>query len=127
MKTISSVRFKQGETPEVTADIDQRISDELANVYLALAQNDRCITKNKESNPDEFTMTKLYDHDGVWTGTTITVKYTQAETLFLKPGTAKVEVGWVYYDGLAEKTNIARVQIDGSLIREVMTYGKHTS
>lgn len=122
MKTISSVRFKQGETAEISAVIDDATIP-WATLYFTISQNDRSITKNTRTNPDDIKVIGTRNPDGYMDATDVTIKYTQQETFFLKPGAAKVEAGWIDEDGNATKTNIARVQIDGSMIREVMKYG----
>lgn len=124
---LSSVEIKPGTTPILTAIVDgQAIQD--ATVYLSIRQNNRLIVKSNFHDTGDVTLAPFYDTDGVTQiGTSITVQLTQLETLCLKPGGARIEAGWVFEDGSADKSNIGLINISNTLYRWVMEYGKHTS
>lgn len=126
MNKISSIEIKQGTTPIVTAVLEgQAIQD--ATVYLSIRAKNRLIVKSNYCENSGMLLEPVYDEDDVQVGTSITVQLTQCETLCLKPGAARVEVGWVFEDGSADKSNIGLMTITPSLLKGVMRYGKHSS
>lgn len=126
MATISSVEIKQGTTPIITAVLEgQAIQD--ATVYLSIKTRNRLIVKTNYYDRGDMILEPVYDENDTQVGTSITVQMSQCETLCLKPGAARIEVGWVFEDGSADKSNIGLMSITPSLFKEVMHYGEHSS
>lgn len=55
-------------------------------------------------------------------GTLITLTLTQEQTLQLGVGDADVQVKWIDIDGVACATEVGRVHVHRSLLREVITH-----
>ena len=126
MAKISSVEIKQGTTPLVTAILEgQAIQD--ATVYLSIRARNRLIVKSNYCENSGMLLEPVLDDQDEQVGTSITVQLTQCETLCLKPGAARIEVGWVFDDGSADKSNIGMIPITPTLLKEVMRYGEHSS
>jgi hypothetical protein len=126
MAKISSVTIKQGTTPIIAVTLDgESIQD--ATVYLSLKIRDRLIVKSNYHDTGEITVEPIYNELIEQIGTSITAQLSQIETLCLHPGTARIEVGWVFEDGSADKSNIGVINISASLLNGVMRYGEHTS
>ena len=125
--TLSSVVIKQGTTPIITAILDgQAIQD--ATVYLSIKQRGRLIVKSNYHDTGDVILEPVYDVDETTQiGTSITVQLSQLETLCLKPGGARIELGWIFEDGSADKSNIGIINVSDSLYKWVMEYGEHTS
>lgn len=123
--TLSSVEIKPGTTPLITAVVDgPAIQD--ATVYLSISQRDRLIVKSNFHDTGEVVLEPVYDTDGTTQiGTSIIAQLSQLETLCLKPGGARIEAGWVFEDGTADKSNIGLLNISNTLYRWVMEYGEH--
>ena len=126
MNKISSIEIKQGTTPIVTTVLEgQAIQD--ATVYLSIRAKNRLIVKSNYCDNSGMLLEPVYDESEIQVGTSITVQLTQCETLCLKPGAARVEVGWVFEDGSADKSNIGLITITPSLLKGVMRYDEHSS
>lgn len=125
MATLSLVKIKPGTTPILTAVVDEIIQD--ATVYLAIDMKGRRLVKSNYCNEGDVIVEPIYDESDVQISTQLTVQYSQEETLYFRPGYARVEVGWVFEDNTADKTNIGRIMIPKTLIKGVMRYGKYTS
>lgn len=127
MATLSAAQIKQGTTPIVSAILDgQAIQD--ATVYFSIRARNRLIVKSNYRNDGDIILTPVYDEiSGEQTGTEIDVQLSQLETLCLKPGIARIEVGWIFEDGSADKSNIGVLKINNSLYKWVMEYGKHNA
>ena len=118
MAALQTVKIKPGTTPVLTVIVDgEAIQD--AKVYVTIAQKDRRITKNTDTNRGDIALSPV-NVGTEQVGTQILVWYSQAETLFLRTGYASVEVGWIADDDSASKTNIGRLKIPRTLYREVM-------
>lgn len=126
MAKISSVTIKQGTTPVITATIDEAIQD--ATVYVSIRTRDRLIVKSNYNDTGEVVLEPIIDEDtDEQVGTAITIQLSQLETLCLKPGAARIEAGWVFEDGSADRSNIGMMTITPTLFKGVMRYGEHTS
>lgn len=102
--------MKPGTTPTILGVIDNpQYLINSANVYMTVAQNNNVsITKTSAdlaiSAPDgEVAMT-----------------LTQEETLKFSPGIVQIEVGGVYANGYAWKTDISEQLMDPTIYHEVM-------
>ena len=125
MATLSLTKITPGTTPILTAVVDgEAIQD--ATVYVTIDMGDLQITKSNVNGDADMLLTPVMDGDEQ-VGTQIDVQYSQAETLSLRPGFAEVQVGWVFDDNAADKTNIGRIRITRSLYKGVMRYGQHSS
>lgn len=121
MATLSVAKLKPGTTPILTAFIEgEAIQD--ATVYITINMGDRQLTKSNYMHDGSVQVEPAYQ-GSIQVGTNITVQYSQSETLCLKPGYASIEVGWVFEDGEADKTEIGRIRISKTLYRGVMLYG----
>ena len=125
--TLSSVEIKPGTTPIITAIVDGQ-AIQTATVYLSIRQRHRLIVKSNFHDTGEVVLEPVYNTEGTeQIGTSITAQLTQLETLCLAPGGARIEAGWVFEDGTADKSNIGLINISNTLYRQVMEYGKHSS
>lgn len=123
MAELKLTKIREGTTPILTAVVDgEAIQD--ATVYVTIDMGDRHLTKR--SGEGDMVLTPVMGID-TQVGTQIDVQYSQAETLMLRPGIAKVQVGWVFDDNTADRTNIGRVRITKALYKGVIRYGEHTS
>lgn len=123
MASLRAARLRPGTTPLLTAVVDgEAIQD--ATVYVTIDMNGRQFTKSNYYDDGNVTLTAMYDDDSNQTGTQVDVQYSQEETLCLRPGYAKIEIGWVFSDGSADKTDIGRITIPDSLYKGVMIYGR---
>lgn len=126
MAKISAVQIKQGTTPLISVILDDEAIQN-ATVYFSLKTRNRLIVKSNYNDTGEVVVEPVYNESQEQIGTSIAVQLSQLETLCLHPGTARVEVGWVFEDGSADKSNIGIVNISATLLNEVMRYGEHTS
>lgn len=126
MASLVSTRMKPGTTPILNAVVGGVDITE-ATVYIAIETGDYTHVKSNKDNDDLISLDPVYDENEHIIGTEITAIYTQEETLQLSPGNAKIEIGWVFDDDSADKTNIGRVLIPKTLIKGVMRYGRNNS
>lgn len=119
---IKSARMRQGTTGVLEMTLEERAVQD-ATVYVTIDQGDIQITKTNYMNKTALTMEPVYDEYGRQTGTDITIIYSQAETLALMPGHGRVQVGWIFEDGTADRSEMGRVTIPPALYKEVMVYG----
>lgn len=125
MATLSAIEIKPGTTPLLTAVVEgEDISS--ATVYVTIDMGDIKLTKSNYHTEEGVTLEPVYVDDD-FVGTMISVQYSQAETLSLRPGSASVEAGWIFEDGVAGKSDIGRLHIAKTLFKGVMEYGRHTS
>lgn len=125
MATLKLVKIRQGTTPLLTAFVDgEAIQD--ATVYVTLGQNDKQLTKCNSDDDGSIVMTPIME-GLTQIGTQVDIQYSQAETLYLRPGFAKVQIGWAFEDGTADLTNIGRLRVPKALYKGVKRYGKHSS
>lgn len=125
MATLTLTKITPGTTPILTAVVDgEAIQD--ATVYVTIDMGDWQITKSNVYGNGDMVLTPVMDGD-IQVGTQIDVQYSQTETLSLRTGIAEVQVGWVFEDNTADKTNIGRIRITRTLYKGVMRYGKHSS
>lgn len=124
MATLVAPKIKPGTTPTLTVIVEgEAIQD--ASVYVTIDMRDRHLIKTNHHNNSDMTLEPVYDPDeqSTQTGTLITLKYSQSDTLYLRPGYASVEVGWIFSDGFADKSELARIKIPRTLFKGVMVYG----
>lgn len=112
--------MRQGTTPIVTLDVPQNFDN--TNVYVTIDQNGTQITKASRESAD-IEITKHYKEDGTFDYSAVAMYLTQAETLSLEVGKARVQVGWVDFINQAYKSDIGTIDIEESLLQEVMEYG----
>ena len=109
----------------LTAIVDgEDIQD--ATIYVAVVSGDRRVLKTNYNDSDAVIAEPVYSGNQI-VGTQITVQYSQADSLALIPGYGVVQVGWVFEDRSADKSNLGRVFISNDIIKEVMAYGRHSS
>lgn len=125
MAELNITKIKPGTTPVLSAIVEgEAIQD--ATVYVTIDMGDKQLTKSNYLCCSTVALTPVYS-GSTQVGTQVDVQYSQAETLFLRPGFAEIEVGWVFDDGSADKTNIGRIKISKTLYKGVMLYGEHSS
>lgn len=112
--------MRQGTTPIETLEVAQDFTN--CNVYVTIDQDGTQITKASRTS-DDVEITKHYDEEGNFDYSSVAVYLTQAETLALEIGKARVQIGWVDFIGRAWKTEIGTISIEESLLQEVMEYG----
>lgn len=126
MATLSAIEIKPGTTPILTAIVDgEDLSG--ATVYVTIDMGDIKLIKSNYQGREEVALEPIYDVNEDVIGTTILAQYSQAETLRLRPGPASIEVGWIFEDGTAGKSDIGRLHIAKTLFKGVMEYGSYTS
>ena len=119
---IRSARIKQGTTAALEVTLEEEAVQD-ATVYVTIEQDGFNLTKSNYKDNPAVTMEPVYDEDEQQIATDITVIYSQAETLALRPGHGKVQVGWVFEDGSADRSMLGRVEIPEALFKGVMMYG----
>lgn len=112
--------MRQGTTPIETLTVAQEFDN--CNVYVTIDQDGTQITKASRTSGD-IEITKNYDDEGNFETSSIALYLTQAETLGLEVGTARVQVRWIDFAGNAYASEIGTVSIDESLLQEVIEYG----
>ena len=112
--------MRQGTTPIETIEVAQDFTN--CNVYVTIDQNGTQITKSSRQSPD-IEITRHYDDEGNFDYSSVARYLTQAETLGLEIGKARVQIGWIDLGGQAYKTEIGTIKIEESLLQEVMEYG----
>lgn len=125
MATLKLATLREGTTPILTAVVDGETIQN-ATVYVTIDMGDRQLTKSNHNDDGDMLLTPVMS-GSTQVGTQIDLQYSQADTLSLRPGIAKVQVGWVFEDNTADKTNIGRIRITKSLYKGVMRYGRHSS
>ena len=126
MAKLINAKLKPGTTPILNAVVSG-VDIREATVYIAIETGEITHMKSTHDDNGMISLDPVYDENEQIIGTEVTVMYTQEETLWMRPGFAKVEIGWVFDDDSADKTNIGRVFIPNTLIRGVMRYGRNPS
>lgn len=126
--------MRQGTTPIVslTIDVERDKDDNIVpssvldncNVYVTIDQNGEQITKSSRESSD-IEITKNYSEDDPTRhiSTTVAMYLTQAETLGLEVGNARVQLRWINILDEAFASDIATIKIDESLLEGVIDYG----
>lgn len=97
----------QATTPTFILTLPQDIDlGEAAHVYFTLKQNGAVIEKS--------------DSDLTIDANEVSVYLSQAETLALSVGTARLQLNWTYASGTRACSTIASVVIDENLLRAVV-------
>ena len=97
----------QATTPTFVLTLPNTIDlSQAANVYFTLKQGAVEIKKTG----DELTVST----------NTVSVSLSQAETLGLTPGQARIQLNWTYADGKRACSNIAHVAVNENLLKEVV-------
>lgn len=125
MAKLRTASIKPGTTPLLTAVVDGEAIQN-ATLYVTIDMGDKQLVKSNLYGNDTVYAEAVYD-GLTQTGTLVTVQLSQADTLFLRPGNAEIEIGWVFEDGTADKSDIGRIAISKSLYKGVMQYGGHTA
>lgn len=112
--------MRQGTTPIETITVAQEFDN--CNVYVTIDQDGTQITKASRTS-DDIEITKNYDSEGNFESSSVAVYLTQAETLRLEVGAARVQIRWVDFIGEAYATEIGTISIEESLLQEVIEYG----
>lgn len=119
---IKSARMRQGTTGALEVTLKgQAVQD--ATVYVTIDQGDLQLTKSNYRDNPSVTMEPVYDEHEEQIATDITVIYSQAETLSLRPGFGIIQVGWIFEDGTADRSEEGRIAIPEALYKGVMVYG----
>ena len=111
---------RQGTTPIETFTVAQDFTN--CNVYVTIDQNGFQITKASRQSED-IEITKHYKEDGTFDYSEVAMYLTQAETLSLEVGKARAQIRWIDFIGDAYATDIGTINIEESLLKEVITYG----
>lgn len=97
----------QATTPTFVLSLPETVDlSEAENVYFTIRQNQTLITKSGEN----ITVA----------GNTVYVPLSQAETVRLYNGVAKIQLNWTYADGKRACSNIVNIKVDSNLIMEVL-------
>ena len=97
----------QATTPTFVLTLPETVDlSEAENVYFTIRQNQTLITKSG----DNITVD----------GNTVYVPLSQAETVRLYNGVAKIQLNWTYADGNRACSNIVNIKVDSNLIMEVL-------
>lgn len=126
MATLSAVQIKQGTTPIITADVEG-VDIREATVYLSISTGKGLIVKTNYYNDGDVTLEPIYDELDEQIGTSVEAQLSQIESLCLRPGLSRIEIGWIFEDGSADRTNTGILKITPTIYRRVMEYGKHSS
>lgn len=126
MATLSAVQIKQGTTPIITADVEG-VDIREATVYLSISTGKGLIVKTNYYNNGDVTLEPIYDDLDEQIGTSVEVQLSQLESLCLRPGLSRIEIGWIFEDGSADRTNTGILKVTPTIYRGVMEYGKHSS
>ena len=125
--------MRQGTTPiaSLTIDVERNEDGTIvpsstldgSNVYVTLDQNGTQITKSSRGSED-IEITKNYDEQtGEFKSSSVAMYLTQQETLGLEVGKARTQIRWVDFVGDAFATDIGTIDIEESLLEEVIEYG----
>ena len=113
--------MRQGTTPIVTLEVEQNFDN--CNVFVTIDQNGTQITKSSRGSED-IEITKNYDEQtGEFVSSSVAMYLTQQETLGLEVGKARTQIRWVDFIGDAYATEIGTIDIEESLLEEVIEYG----
>lgn len=97
----------QATTPTFVFTLPNSVdTGDMAHVYYSLVQNKVDI----EKSDTEITID----------GQKVSVTLTQADTVRLIPGTAKMQLNWTYSDGTRACSQIVAINITENLLREVV-------
>lgn len=105
--------MRRGSTPSVELTIPG-IDLTGAAIRVAIAQDENLLVKTG-------TDVSVY-YDAVGDKTTLTVPYTQQQTLKFSEGRAQIQVRWVFSDGRADGTSVKTVAITPVLEDGVIEY-----
>lgn len=96
----------QATTPTFVLTLPQTVNLEQAeNVYFTFEQVGRKITKTGT--------------DLTISGNTVTVSFTQQETVLMSVAQAQLQLNWTYADGSRACSNIETVEVTKNLLNEV--------
>ena len=119
---IKSAKLRQGTTPAIDIVLEQEAVQN-STVFVTIDQGSVKLTKSNYRKNPSLVVAPLYDATGKQIGSSITAMFSQAETLRLKPGHGKVQVRWIDEDGIADSSEIERIEIPKSLLKGVIAYG----
>lgn len=103
----------QGTTPYVSLKV---LGEDLTGktAYATIRQGNRLITVTGNR------LTVDYDAEKQWTR--VVFRLTQEETLSLSAGIAEVQIRYIDANGIAQATGKAKVDVEESLLKEVIEY-----
>lgn len=113
--------MRRGTTPIVTLTVEKNLDN--YNTFVTIDQNGTQVTKASRTS-DDVRITKHYDDDGNFLNSTIAVYLSQADTLLLDVGEARVQARFVNFLDEAEASSIGTIQIEEVLLDEVIQYGE---
>lgn len=125
MATLKGAKIMPGTTPILNALVEGVDITE-ATVYVSIVSGDTIVMKSNYYEDGVVLLDEAYD-GSTWIGTDVTVRYSQSDTLCLRPGNAKVQIGWVFDDDTADKTDMGRLFVPNTIIGGVMRYGRHNT
>lgn len=114
--------MKRGSTPLVTLSVED---EEFRNstVIVTIDQDGTQVTKS--STGSDVNLTRVYDEDtGDFLRTDITVYLSQADTLKLSVGQARIQIRWIDILGYAYVSDISTITIDEVLLDREIEYGE---
>lgn len=114
--------MKRGSTPLVTLSVE---GEEFRNstVIVTIDQDGTQVTKS--STGSDLNLTRVYDEDtGDFLRTDITVYLSQADTLKLEVGQARIQIRWIDILGYAYVSDISTITIDEVLLDREIEYGE---
>ena len=119
---IKSARMRQGTTGVLEVTLEGQAVQN-ATVYVTIDQNDIQLTKSNYRDNPAVTMEPVFDEYEQQIATDITVIYSQAETLALRPGHGRIQVRWIFEDGTADGSEQGRIAIPEALFKGIIVYG----
>ena len=114
--------MRRGSTPLITLSVE---GEEFKNstVIVTIDQDGTQVTKS--STGSDVRLTKVYDEDtGDFLRTDITVYLSQADTLKLDVGQARVQIRWIDILGYAYVSEVSTVNLEEVLLEREIEYGE---
>ena len=114
--------MKRGSTPLITLSVE---GEEFRNstVIVTIDQDGTQVTKSSTGN--DVNLSRVYDEDtGDFLRTDITVYLSQADTLKLSVGQARVQIRWVDFLGYAYVSDIRTINLEEVLLEREIEYGE---
>lgn len=119
---IKSAKIRQGTTPSLDIVLEEEVIQN-CTVYVTVDQGSRQLTKTNYNKDPSVIIVPVYDEKGTQIASNITVMLSQSETLRLRPGHGKIQVRWIDEAGIADSSEISRIEIPKSLQKGVIVYG----
>lgn len=119
---IISAKIRPGTTPALDIIVNQEALQD-CTVYITIEQGSRQLIKTNYNKDPSVVIVPVYDEEGTQIASNITVMLSQSETMRLRPGHGKIQVRWIDEAGIADSSEIARIEIAKSLQKGVIVYG----